>query len=65
MLDGAKIYYEAFYGGLRPDPDLTVTEWSDEYRMLPKKSSSEPGKYRSSRTPYLCEVMDSLSNNLS
>jgi len=63
MLDGAKIYYEAFYGGLRPDPDLTVTEWSDEYRMLPKKSSSEPGKYRSSRTPYLREVMDSLSNN--
>lgn len=62
MLDGKAIYCAAFADGLRPDPDLTVTEWSDLHRMLPKKSSSEPGKYRSSRTPYLREVMDALSN---
>ena len=61
MLDAAMIYHEAFNSGLRPDPDLTVTEWADLYRMLPKKSSAEPGKYRSSRTPYVREIMDALS----
>jgi phage terminase large subunit GpA-like protein len=61
MLDGSKIYSAAFNSGLRPDPDLTVTEWADRYRMLPKKSSAEPGKYRSSRTPYVREIMDALS----
>lgn len=55
------LYTESFNAGLRPDPELTVTEWSDDYRYLPRKSSSEPGKYRSSRTPYLREIMDALS----
>ncbi len=61
MLDAAMIYIEAFNAGLRPDPDLTVTQWADAYRMLPKKSAAEPGKYRSSRTPYVREIMDCLS----
>jgi len=52
---------EAFIAGFSPDPEFTVTEWADEYRYLPKKSSSESGKYRSSRTPYLREIMDALS----
>lgn len=47
--------------GLRPDPELSVTEWSNKYRVLPKKSSSEPGKYRSHRTPYVHEIMNCLS----
>jgi len=46
---------------ITPDPDYTVTQWADEYRMLPKVSSNESGKYRSARTPYLCEIMDGLS----
>lgn len=61
MQDAAFIYHEAFNLGLRPDTDVTVTAWADAHRVLPKKSSSEPGKYRSSRTPYLREVMDCLS----
>lgn len=61
MLDAAILYAESFNSGLRPDPDLSVCEWADLHRMLPKKSSSEPGKYRSSRTPYLREIMDVLS----
>jgi phage terminase large subunit GpA-like protein len=55
------VVVEAVREGIRPDPDLTITEWADEYRYLPKKSSSESGKYRSSRTPYLREIMDALS----
>ncbi len=47
--------------GIRPDPQITVSEWADRYRRLPQKSSAEPGPWRTSRTPYLREIMDSLS----
>jgi phage terminase large subunit GpA-like protein len=47
--------------GLRPDPPVTVSEWSDAHRRLPAKSSAEPGPWRTDRTPYLREVMDCLS----
>lgn len=47
--------------GLRPDPILTVSEWSDKYRYLSQRASAEPGRWRTDRTPYLREVMDSLS----
>jgi len=61
MLNADTIYNEAFSLGLQPDPDLSVCEWADAYRMLPAKSAAEPGKYRSARTPYVREIMDELS----
>jgi phage terminase large subunit GpA-like protein len=61
MNPGAAAYQEGFKEGLRPDPKLTVTQWADEYRILPRKSSSEPGRYRSSRTPWVREIGDCLS----
>jgi phage terminase large subunit GpA-like protein len=47
--------------GIRPDPELLVSQWADQFRRLPQKSSAEPGPWRTSRTPYLREIMDSLS----
>lgn len=52
---------EAFLAGLKPDPELTVSEWSDQFRFLSSKSSSEPGPWRTSRLPYAYTVMDALS----
>jgi phage terminase large subunit GpA-like protein len=49
--------------GLEPDPILTVSEHADRYRMLSQKSSPEPGKWRTERTPYLREIMDCLSTH--
>lgn len=46
---------------LRPDPLLSVSEWSDRHRFLPSAASAEPGPWRTSRTPYLKEIMDCLS----
>jgi len=46
---------------LRPRAHLTVSEWSDAHRLLSPKASSEPGPWRTDRTPYLREIMDSLS----
>ena len=51
----------AWREGLTPDPMLTLSEWADRHRVLSGKSSSEPGRWRTSRTPYLREIMDCLS----
>ena len=46
---------------LRFEADLTVSQWADAHRVLSGKASAEPGPWRTSRTPYLREVMDCLS----
>lgn len=56
---------QAWADGYRPDPILTVSEWADEHRVLSQKAASEPGKWRTSRTPYLREIMDALSSSSS
>lgn len=52
---------KGFIDGLRPEPRLNISEWADRHRMLDSKSAAEPGRYRTSRTPYLKEPMDMLS----
>lgn len=47
--------------GFAPPPNLTVSQWADAHRMLSSKGASEPGPYRTERTPYLREPMDLLS----
>lgn len=54
-------YGQSFINGITPDPDLTVSEWADGYRMLSQKASAEPGHWRTDRTPYLRDIMDELS----
>lgn len=46
---------------LKPPPDLTVSEWADHHRVLPD-TAAEPGPWRTSRTPYLREIMDAFSD---
>lgn len=53
----------AFERGWTPAPDLTVSEWADNHRWLSAVASAEHGKWRTSRTPYLREIMDQLSAN--
>ncbi|KJS41402.1 MAG: bacteriophage tail assembly protein [Roseovarius sp. BRH_c41] len=59
--DGAEDVLRAWRRGLRPDPDLTVSEWADAHRWLSSRASAEPGRYRTARAPYLREIMDALS----
>ena len=61
MADAFVIYNEGFNAGLKPDPLMNISEWADKYRILSQKASAEPGKWRTSRTPYLKEIMDCLS----
>ncbi|AXS39705.1 phage terminase large subunit family protein [Breoghania sp. L-A4] len=46
--------------GLAPEPQLSVSEWADRNRVLPA-TNAEPGAWRTSRVPYLREIMDCLS----
>jgi len=59
--DGAEDILRSWRRGMRPDPDLTVSEWADQHRKLSSRASAEPGQYRTARTPYLREIMDALS----
>jgi len=61
--DGAEDVLRAWRHGMRPDPDLTVSEWANAHRKLSSRASAEPGQYRTARTPYLRAIMDALSPN--
>lgn len=50
-----------FINGMRPEPVLTVTQWSEQHRILNTKGSAEAGPYRVGRTPYLRKIMDCAS----
>ena len=58
--DGAASLLRAWSRGIRPDPDLTVSEWADRHRWLSPRASAEPGRYRTARTRYMREIMDRL-----
>jgi phage terminase large subunit GpA-like protein len=53
---------ESLLRGLKPDPILTVSEWSDQFRILPP-ASAEPGPFRTRRTPFMKEISDKLSSS--
>ena len=55
------VYSETARAGARPDPLLSVSEWADRYRILSQRASAEPGPWRTTRTPYLREIMNCLS----
>ena len=54
-------YSRGVWKGIKPDPIESVTSWADSKRMLSSVSASKPGKWRTSRTPYLAEIQDCLS----
>lgn len=61
QLDHTSPLVAGFFDAFKVPTRLTVTEWADQFRMLPSKGAAAPGKYRSSRTPYMREPMDALS----
>lgn len=47
---------------LQPPPDMTLTQWADEFRVLSKKTSAEPGRWRTSKAPYQRDIMNAISD---
>lgn len=52
---------EIFAAAIRPDPDLTITQWAEQHRVLSSETSAEPGPWRTERVPHTREIMDVLS----
>lgn len=47
----------------QPRTPLTVSAWADAHRVLSPKASGEPGPWRTTRTPYLREILNELSSS--
>jgi phage terminase large subunit GpA-like protein len=43
-----------------PAPQIHVSDFADAEFIIPKKGNKEPGPWRTSRTPYLREILDNL-----
>lgn len=52
---------EMVWRAAAPRRALTVSAWADQHRELSGKQASERGRWRTSRTPFLREIMDCLS----
>ena len=61
MTTAAEIVGAAWASGWRPDPLLNVSEWADANVILSTTDSSEPGPFRTSRTPYVREIVFRLT----
>ena len=61
MSAALQVVESAWAEGYARERRLTVSEWADAHRELTQTSSREPGRWRTSRTPYLREIMDELS----
>ena len=59
--DGFEEIRATLQRGLKPNPLISLSQWADRYRVLSPQSASTPGRWHTSRTPYLKEIMDCLS----
>ena len=57
---------DEIYAGLQslwlPPPDVTVTEWAEEHRVLSAENCALPGNYRVAVTPFLKEIQEACSD---
>lgn len=61
-LDNTLRLFAKIVSQLRPPPDITISEWSDQNRWLSEAVSSQPGPWRTAYTPYLREIMDTIGD---
>ncbi|MDB5777915.1 MAG: phage tape measure protein [Polaromonas sp.] len=60
IADGFELVVRTAMAAARPDPELHVDQWSEEFMVLPK-SAPHPGPFRFERTPYARRIAQVLS----
>jgi len=60
LTDGNEIVCGSWSRGWTMPEPITLSDWADRYRKLPKEGSSEAGDWYTSRMPFLREIMDCL-----
>ena len=58
--DGYAVGLESLARLVEPRRALAISDWSAAHRVLTSKSSSEPGRWRNERIPFLVDVMNAL-----
>lgn len=48
---------------LLPPPDITISQWADDYRRLSREAAAEVGKWNTDRAPYLRGFMDAICDS--
>ena len=61
IADGFDLVVRAAMQAARPDPELHVDQWAEQYMVLPKSGPTKGGAYRFDRTPYARRVHQVLS----
>ena len=59
----AKIVVQQTLDAVKPPPDLSISEWADQYRVLSSEASSEYGAWNTSRAEYQRGIMDAISDD--
>lgn len=54
--------FREIMSALAPPPNLSVSEWANEYRYIPAEGAAEPGKWRNARVPHLVEIMNAMGD---
>jgi phage terminase large subunit GpA-like protein len=62
-VDAWRLVDELFAENLALPALLTVDEWADQHRLLPRETSAEPGPWRTERTPYMRQILRDLSDS--
>ena len=52
----------AALGAMAPRPRLRLSEWADRYRVVAAGTSPEPDRWRTSRVPFMRQILDSVSD---
>lgn len=55
-----QVFLRAWYDGLVPPEEMTVTQWAEKYRVISGEGSIDPGPFIASKTPYTREILDAL-----
>ena len=53
-------FIQSITNGIRPDPKVWIDQWAEDERVLPP-DTPEPGPWRNARTPYLIDIMRTMS----
>lgn len=61
--DGYRVVCDAFRTAWRPRAPIDIAQWSDAHRRIAAGTGSEPGNWRTDRTPYLRGIMEALAPN--
>lgn len=59
-----RVFTEKERAAWAPPERLTPTQWADANRYLPSSVAAEPGRYRSSRTPYIAGIIDAVTEDV-